>query len=234
MMAKDTDAWMPFYVSDYLRDTRHLSTKEHGAYLLLIMHAWVNDGALPSDPVRIARIAGLDAKEWRESGAVLMAFFIETPEGYRSDRVDRELARANALVEQRREAGKASAAQRALQRDGNGRSTDVLAEGQRNRRPSPSPSPSKGSNEPSDKARAFAAPCPEGVEVETWDGFLEVRKRKRAPITEKAYRLIVKALEQSAGTPDETIAQSVMNGWTGVFAIKGGANGRAGKPSGWA
>lgn len=149
--------WMPLFVADYLADTRHLSTAEHGAYLLLIMHAWVSDGRLPLDEKRLARIAGMDAEEWRESREVILEFFTRHEDGYRHKRIDAELERATANIEQRRAAGRASAAARARQRNGSGRSnarstdvatddptsvaTDVPTEGQRKRRPPPPPSP---------------------------------------------------------------------------------------------
>ena len=145
----DTDTWMPLYVADYLKDTRHLSTMEHGAYFLLLMEAWIKRGELPADETRLARIAGLSSKEWKDSAGVLLGFLERNGDTYRHKRIDAELARATANVEQRRAAGKASAAARTRQRNGNGRSTSVdtsvATDGptagptkcQRNGRPSP-------------------------------------------------------------------------------------------------
>ena len=70
-----TRPWMPFYVRDYLGDTSHLSTVEHGAYLLLIMHYWLN-GGLPADDTKLARIARLPLAEWAaRSGYTLLSSF---------------------------------------------------------------------------------------------------------------------------------------------------------------
>lgn len=68
---------MPFYVGDYLRDTQHLTTQQHGAYLLLMLSMWSAGGYLPKDPKKLARIAGLSARVWKSSSPELMAFFTE-------------------------------------------------------------------------------------------------------------------------------------------------------------
>jgi len=144
------DTWMPLFVADYLKDTRHLSGAEHGAYLLLLMHAWTNDGAIPDDDVRLARIACLTPKEWRAARDAVLAFWVYSDKGFRHKRVDQELARATANIEQRAAAGRASAEARKRQRTGNGRSTDVATDAQRNGRPSPSPLDSLTTFESSD------------------------------------------------------------------------------------
>lgn len=98
-----TRPWMPFYVADYLGDTRHLSTLEHGAYLLLIFHYWQR-GSLPDDDGRLATIAGLSAEEWGRCRPTIAEFF---GPGWTHRRIDDELA---AAVEK---SGKARAAARA-------------------------------------------------------------------------------------------------------------------------
>ncbi len=67
-------AWMPLYVADYLADTGHLSAAEHGGYLLLIMHYWQN-GGLPTEDRRLARIARMSPAEWGASRDTLAELF---------------------------------------------------------------------------------------------------------------------------------------------------------------
>lgn len=126
----DKPIWMPLNVADYIKDTRHFSTLEHGAYILLLMHAWTNDGALPSDKKRLRRVTGMSPRQWSQHGQFLLDFF--TLEGceYRHKRVDQELEKAGRLIEQKRVAGKASAAKRA-ERALNGCSTGVAVPLQR-------------------------------------------------------------------------------------------------------
>lgn len=94
--------WMPLYVADYLADTGHLSAAEHGAYLLLIMHYWAN-GGLPADDRKLARIARMTDTEWRAARETVAEFFSDS---WRHERIDRELANANAAYERRASAGR--------------------------------------------------------------------------------------------------------------------------------
>lgn len=58
-------SYIPLFGSDYLADTSHLSTEEHGAYLLLMIAAWrQHDCGLPLDDKKLARIVGMSPRKW--------------------------------------------------------------------------------------------------------------------------------------------------------------------------
>ncbi len=72
---------MPLWTDAYLGDTTHLSTVEHGAYLLILMAMWRAGGELPSDEDMMCRITRLRLNHWRKMAPVIMAFFREVRPG---------------------------------------------------------------------------------------------------------------------------------------------------------
>jgi len=66
--------WMPFYVGDYLANTGHLSTEEHGAYVLLILHYWVTE-SLPTDAESLANVVRMPLDRWLLIERKMKAFF---------------------------------------------------------------------------------------------------------------------------------------------------------------
>lgn len=74
---------LPLWTDAYLADTRHLTTQEHGAYLLLLMEAWRRkDCALPDDDALWARLAGLDMRGWKRIKKTIRAFWTPRSDGY--------------------------------------------------------------------------------------------------------------------------------------------------------
>lgn len=81
---------MPFFVDAYLADTTHLSTEEHGAYLLLLMAMWRRGGSVPDDDSDNARMVGLPLRRWREMKARLGRFLIFQDGEIRQKRLQKE------------------------------------------------------------------------------------------------------------------------------------------------
>ncbi len=88
MSAGKNRPWMPLYVFDYIADTTHLTTTEHGAYFLLIMHYWIH-GSLPNNEETIRRITKMTVRQWVQSRDVIRSLF---GNGWCHKRVDMELA----------------------------------------------------------------------------------------------------------------------------------------------
>jgi uncharacterized protein YdaU (DUF1376 family) len=106
---------LPLWTDAYLGDTTHLTTIEHGAYLLLLMTAWrTRDCRLPDDDKLLARYARCNAGQWKRLRPILEPFFVvENGQWWQ-----RRLTDEASAVRQRKESAAANGRASALKRKG--------------------------------------------------------------------------------------------------------------------
>lgn len=105
-----TKPFMQLYVADYMADTSHLTTLEHGAYLLLIMAYWQSGKPIRND--RLTNVTKMSNEDFNKIKTTLSEFFIDDGTYWHQKRIDEELEKFAKKSEQARGAGFASAAKR--------------------------------------------------------------------------------------------------------------------------
>lgn len=193
--------WMPLNVGDYLKDTHHLTTLEHGAYLLLIMRYW-EDSGLPDNEALIARYAGLTREQWAESRDVLAAFF---DDGWTHKRIDAELARAAEVMEKRRASGKQGGTKRqanARQKPSETQHTDTDID------------KGRSSSLRSDDRRTPRGELEIVLDADRARAVIESRQKMRKPLTVRGAELLAAQLAKWHD-PNEAADAMVLNGWQG-------------------
>lgn len=193
---------MPLYIADYLADTRRLTMAEHGAYMLLIMEYWRN-GGLPNDERRLARIVGATEEEWSAVRDNIAEFFTD---GWRHKRIDDELAKAGEVSERR-----AAAANKRWSCKSNA-NADASAYAKPMR--SQSQSQILSSNEDNKRAATPRDILTECLSDQTARDIIAHRQAKRAKLTTRAARELVKAFN-AHGDPEAAAAEMIARGWTG-------------------
>ena len=143
-----TDIWMPMFWRDYFADTLGFTAAEHGAYLCLIGHYWMNGGPIPYDQKSLMRVANLSGRGGvRVLNCVLRKFQLgEFVLSHK--RIDEELAKA--AVNKAKSVKKASIAAKARwSKDAPSNASSnacsmpqAMLEGMLEQCPSPSPSSS--------------------------------------------------------------------------------------------
>lgn len=68
---------------------------------------------------------------------------------------------------------------------------------------------------------------PSWINEEDWNGFVEMRKKIKAPLTERAKKMALESLRklrESGQDPNLVLQQSEFNDWKGLFPVKGQSN----------
>lgn len=104
---------LPLFTDAYLGDTTHLSTIEHGAYLLLLMVAWrTTETRLPDDDRLLARYTRLTAAQWKRMRPVISDFFVVRDGHWIQKRLSDEAVVVRQLREKQAANGRLSALKR--------------------------------------------------------------------------------------------------------------------------
>lgn len=115
-MKKDkADIWMAWYPSDYLRDTRHLTCLEHGAYRQMIDAVFCAGGKLTISDEEILRILSISEAEWCMISEKIRRFFRIKGNTWKHSRVSEEMRKAKERKEIQRK--RTEAARLQLQRN---------------------------------------------------------------------------------------------------------------------
>ncbi len=161
MTDEKVNIWMPFYISDYYRDTQHLLPELHGPYILLLMAYWVKGSALEADDAQLSAITKQPEifKKYRKT----LASFFEVKNGkWIHKRVESELLKAKNNRKIQSEKGK-KGAEAKWHRHSTG-----IAQVKPSSGPSPTPSPSliKKTNL-------------SGESIEGWNGFFSKKDERK-------------------------------------------------------
>lgn len=201
--------YYPFHIGDYIAHTRHLSPMEDLAYRRLLDAYYLAERPLNGCSTTLARRVGLsdhaDAVE-----AVLREFFErdDASDSWVSRRADEEIRAYNKKRKQCSDAGVASVKAR-----GGTRAERTLND--RSTAPGTDVEPTRTRTRTSTTARVAR---PDGVSESVWDDFLKLRKAKKAPLTEAAWKAILGEIAKAGWLVAPAIEECLVRGWAGFKA----------------
>ena len=197
-----------FNIGDYASHTRHLSPIEDIAYRRLLDLYYLHERPLNSGLTSVARQINLREYE-SEIKSVLEEFFTLTDDGWINVRADKEIAHYRGKIEQASRAGRASAERRS-----NARSTDV--------QPTNNHKPITN-NQIKERNPIVPAELPDWLNKTDWNDFVEMRKKLKKPMTDRAVKLMLSKLETMKNkgiNTSEVLQKSILANWSDVYEPK--------------
>lgn len=205
------------YMGDYAKKTAALSLAEHGAYTLLLDELYSTERPLPGDYESLFRLCRAMTKAEQDAvRSVADRFFPVGSDGFRTNqRASEEIAIAQPAIEASRTNGVKGGRPR---KNPAGFHEQTKIEPTRGQPPTPNPQPPSTNPQKKYKGRAFA--LPDWIPAESWEAWMEVRKKLRAPNTDRALRLAVGDLEKfraDGHDPASVLDNATKRGWRGLF-----------------
>lgn len=215
----------PLYAQDFDMDTNTWTNEEVGMYLRLLLSEWIN-GPLPSDTKKLAQIARISPKKFSNLFQICSKKFIPDGNGFLINlKMEKIREKVNKYIEQKKKAGMASAQKRWPDSNGryNTRSTGVVTHPvTKSCQPISNTYIKKKEKYKKEKRKDF---YPDWLDLDLWLDFIKYRKTIKAPLTERAEKILLtelgKLIDAKQGTQQSIIEQTIASGkWYGLFPVK--------------
>ena len=208
-----------FHVSDYIHDTAHLSIYEDLAFRRLLDLYYTSEKPIPNKTQEVSRRIRMSGQSDAVQ-TVLEEFFMFDIENdcWFHKRCDKAIADYQAKAERNRVVGKLGGRPKSNP-DANPQETQVVS------KHNPNHKPITNNHKPNkESATSVAVVFPDWLPKETWDAFIQMRKRIGKPPTDYAIKLIIAKLERFRANGQDVkqvLEKSITSGWQDVFEIKG-------------
>lgn len=207
------------HIGDFIKATARLSDSQTMGYLRLLWMYYDSEKPLKPDLKVLSFQIGSTVED---AELLLKSFFDLREDGWHHTRCDKEIAEYREFLNKKSNAGKASAERRknnsstGVDHVLNNGSTDATLTN--NQKPL-----TTNHKQKKEKTTDVVYVLPDWIDQETWDAFIQMRKRIGKPPTDYALKLIIDKLDKfrSKGQDVNTILEkSITSGWQDVFEIK--------------
>lgn len=205
--------YLQLYPADYLADTMHLTTEEHGAYLLIIFNYWQTGKPIKS--AHLPAIAKLSNERWADVEQSLKDYFEISEDGFWiHHRIEFDLKAVKVKSTKASRAGKMSAAKRAARKalEIKENPTDVQHTHNTplNHTDTEADIDIEKEKKKETKKKNPLAVRPDYVDEQVWDDFILQRKTK---FTQTAFNGLCKQAEKAGISVQEALAEAGERGW---------------------
>jgi len=200
-----------FHIGDYISHTIHLSSEEDLAYRRLLDMYYDTEQPIPNNIPLVSRRLRLGSDVVQ---TVLDEFFVASDDGYKNLRADLEIREYHAFIEKQRSNGKLGGRPKKTQR----KPTANPDQSQKK----PNQQPVTINQEPKNTTTSVVVCLPDWMPVETWNAFLDMRKKIKKPATDYAVKLLIGKLTKFRDDGQDVqmvLEKSITAGWQDVFAI---------------
>ncbi len=139
-MNADKLPWMPFYVRDWLAETRGLPLEAAGALITLLAIQWDRE-VLPSDEKALAELLGLSTARFKRIWPRIVSRFQAEPRGLQNERLAHYREDATATSKRKSYVGRRGATVRWSDKERSVSNADGIADGNAYSHPDPEPEP---------------------------------------------------------------------------------------------